>query len=209
MEPKSLVFEKYYNDYLEQLQIIDFDTIAPKLGGRADKNSQGRFLSLSLFGRSHDISPREIINSSGEKPTYDICIILCRYLLMCPGILPHDSQWVSFRDLKDAGPLTVYFRDNVEQAIAAEFAGKTEELKNCMAGLNGYTPDLDVSYDLAMQVDALPKIPMVLLFNDADELFPPECSILFERQVETYLDAECIAMLGHRLASQLKHGLKS
>ncbi|MCP4719343.1 MAG: DUF3786 domain-containing protein, partial [Desulfobacteraceae bacterium] len=114
-------------------------------------------------------------------------------------------QWVAFRDLKDSGPLTVYFRDNVEQSIAKGFAGKVEELKQCMAALNGYAPGLDVSYDLAMQVDGLPKLPMVVLFNDAEELFPPKCSILFEKQAETYLDAECIAMLGHQLASQLKH----
>ena len=139
---------------------------------------------------------------------YDICIILCRYLLMCPEILPCDRHWVAFRDLKDSGPLTVYFKDNVEQAIATGFAGEIEALKHGIAALKGCPPDLDVSYDLAMQVAGLPKIPMVLLFNDVDESFPSVCSVLFERQVETYLDAECIAMLGYRLASLLKHSLQ-
>jgi len=208
MEPSSQVFEKHYNDYLQQLKTLDFDTIVPKLGGLVNENFQGKSFSLPFFGQSYDISPQGIINSSGKKPMYDVCIVLCRYLLMCPEKLPHDRKWVAFRDLKDSGPLTVYFRDNVEQAISTGFAGKRDELKHCMAGLNGYLPNLDVSYDLAMQVDALPKIPMVLLFNDADELFPPECSILFEKQVEAYLDAECIAMLGHQLVSQLNHALK-
>jgi hypothetical protein len=208
MESQSQVFEKHYHDYLQQLDALDFDAIALKLGGQANKNTRCTSLGMSLLGQPYEISPHGITDSSGEKPSYDICIILCRHLLMCPEILPHDRQWVAFRDLKDGGPLTVYFRDNVEQAIAKEFAGKVEELKQGMAALKGYTPNLDVSYDLAMQVDGLPKIPMVLLFNDAEESFPPECSLLFERQVETYLDAECIAMLGYQLASQLKHALK-
>lgn len=208
MNPKSQVFEKHYNDYLQQLDALDFDAIALKLGGQINKNSRGNSLGMSLLGQFYDISPHGITDSSGKKPRYEICIILCRHLLMCPEILPHDRQWVAFRDLKDAGPLTVYFRDNVEQVIAKGFAGKVQELKQGMAALKGYTPNLDVSYDLAMQVDGLARIPMVLLFNDAEESFPPECSLLFERQVETYLDAECIAMLGYRLASQLKHALK-
>lgn len=205
MEPKSLVFEKHYNDYLQRLDALDFDTIALKLGGQINKTPRETSIILPLLGESYEISSQGIRDSSGEKPRYDICIILCRHLLMCPEILPHDRQWASFKDLKEAGPLTVYFKDNVEQAIAAGFAGKTEELKRCIAALNGYPPKLEVSYDLAVQVDALPKIPMVLLFNDAEESFPPECTLLFERQVETYLDAECIAMLGYRLARQLKH----
>ncbi len=208
MNPKSQVFEKHYHDYLQQLDALDFDAIALKLGGQVNKNSRGNSLGMSLLGQFYDISPHGITDSSGKKPRYEICIILCRHLLMCPEILPHDRRWVAFRDLKDAGPLTVYFRDNVEQVIAKGFAGKVQELKQGMAALKGYTPNLDVSYDLAMQVDGLARIPMVLLFNDAEESFPPECSLLFERQVETYLDAECIAMLGYRLASQLKHALK-
>jgi hypothetical protein len=106
-------------------------------------------------------------------------------------------------DLKDSGPLTVYFRNNGEKAIAERFSGNTEALKHCMTSLNGYVPDLDVSYDLVMGVDALPKISLVLLFNDVDETFPAECSILFEQTVESYLDAECIAMLGAKLSALL------
>ena len=205
MEPESRVFEKHYNEYLQRLNSLDFDGVAKKLGGQINKNSRGKSLGMSLLGQAYNISPQGITDSSGKKPSYDICIILCRHLLLCPEILPHDPQWVAFRDLKDTGPLTVYFRDNVEQAIAREFAGKIEALRQGMKGLNGYAPDLDVSYDLALQVDGLAKIPMVLLFNDAEESFPAQCSLLFERQVEIYLDAECIAMLGYRLAAQLKH----
>jgi hypothetical protein len=122
---------------------------------------------------------------------------------MCPEILPPGRQWVNFRDLKDSGPLTVYFRDNAEKVIVDRFSGNTEILKSCMTSLNGYVPDLDVTYDLVMAVDALPKIPLVLLFNDADDTFPAECSILFEQTVESYLDAECIAMLGAQLSVHL------
>lgn len=208
----SPVFEQHYKAYLSQLADLDLQVLVPEVGGRITMGPEGQGIEITYFNRPYRISPGGITDGAGRKPEYDTCIILCRYLVMAGERLGTDAlggqepdDWAGFRDLKNAGPLTVYFKDNVEQAIAAGFAGKTAELKRCMAALNGYPPDLDVSYDLAVQVDALPKIPMVLLFNDAEEFFPPECTLLFERQVETYLDAECIAMLGYRLARQLKH----
>ncbi|SDU20425.1 DUF3786 domain-containing protein [Desulfobacula phenolica] len=204
MEPKSKMFEKHYNDYLQRIACLDFNSISRKLGGKIHENQWGKSVKLTFFDKVYDISSKGIKDTSGKRPIYDICIILFRYLLMCPVTLPHDPQWVSFKDLKDAGPLTVYFRDNGEKAIAERFAGNTEKLKQYMAALNGYPPDLNVNYDLAIQIDALPKVPMLLLFNDADEGFPADCSILFERTVESYLDAECIAMLGYQLYVHLK-----
>ncbi len=55
-----------------------------------------------------------------------------------------------------------------------------------------------------MQFDALPKIPVLLLFNDGDDEFPAQCSVLFERRAENYLDMECLAMAGMLLSEYLK-----
>jgi hypothetical protein len=44
-----------------------------------------------------------------------------------------------------------------------------------------------------------------MLFNDADEEFPATCCVLFESRAETYLDMECIAMLGRQLFIHLKN----
>jgi hypothetical protein len=44
----------------------------------------------------------------------------------------------------------------------------------------------------------------LILFNDADEEFPAQCMVLFERRAENYLDMECLAMVGMLLFEQLK-----
>ena len=51
-------------------------------------------------------------------------------------------------------------------------------------------------------------IPVIMLYNDADEEFSAKCSVLFESRAEKYLDAECIAMLGRQLFRHLKKALK-
>lgn len=70
--------------------------------------------------------------------------------------------------------------------------------------LGGYPPQMPVTYDVALQFDALPKVPVLLLVNDRDAEFPARCSVLFERHAESYLDAECLAITGRYLFSCLK-----
>ena len=53
---------------------------------------------------------------------------------------------------------------------------------------------------------ALPKVPMLLLFNDKDDEFPAQCSVLFEKRAKKFLDMECLAMVGMHFFEYLKAG---
>ena len=50
--------------------------------------------------------------------------------------------------------------------------------------------------------EALPRVRIYLIFNDADENFPADCSLLLEKQAAKYLDMECLAMIGMVLAER-------
>ncbi len=130
------IFQKTYNDYLEQIKGIRLDSIAHKLGARCEKN----ILTITFFNAEYTVSVDKISDSAGKKPALD----------------------------------------------------------------TGYRPSLSANYDFVVQFDALPMIPIILLFNNADEEFPATCSILFESQAEKYLDCECLAMLGRQLVNHLK-----
>jgi hypothetical protein len=204
MMNKESVFKKTYEDYLEQVNGIDFNFVKKKLGVKAEKNK----VIIPLFGKPHKVSGAGISDPSGKQPMLDICVILCKYILLCPQIPPKEKDWVSFRDLKDSGPLTSYFKNDVERAIATHFNGRPGDMKKAGRILKGYTPDIEVSYDLSMQFDALPKVPIVMLFNDVDDEFPAKCSVLFERRAENYLDPECLAMVGRCLFTYLKKAIQ-
>jgi len=200
MTGKTSVFEKTYRDYLEQVAEVDLRAVERPLGIEAERGA----VRIPLFGEVYSVSESGIMDPAGERPSLDVCVILCKYLLLCPSAGPGGSDWVSYRDLKDSGPLTVYFLNDVERAVATHFAGRIDALKAACQSLQGYVPDMDVTCDLAMQFDALPRVPVMLLFNDADEEFSPGCSVLFERRAESYLDPECLAMVGRLLFSKLK-----
>lgn len=204
MTNKESVFKKTYENYLAQVDETDFNSVKQKLGVEVENNE----MIIPLFGKLYKVSAAGISDPGGKQPMFDICVILCKYILLCPQISPKEKDWVSFRDLKDSGPLTSYFANDVERAIAAHFNGRLDDMKNACRTLKGYLPDIEVSYDLSIQFDALPKLPVVMLFNDADDEFPAKCSVLFETRAENYLDPECLSMVGRCLFTYLKKAVQ-
>lgn len=205
MENNLSIYEKTYRNYLDQLREIDFDSINEKLGIKVETSE----VIIPLFGKPYRVSSTGIKDASGQQPSFDICVILCKYILLCPHITPEENEWVTFRGLKDSGPLINYFANDVERAISSHFEGKLKALEEASRSLGGYPPDLEVAYSLVMQFNALPRVPVVLLFNDADDEFPAKCSVLFEKRAEKYIDAECIAISGRLLFTFLKKKARS
>lgn len=198
MEASQSIFTRHYHDYLAQLASRDLPALAERLGAEV----MGQGLRLPLFGRPYQVSGQGVLGEDGKRAPYDACIILCRYLLMCPEETPPGDELVTFRNLRDSGPLTVYFADNVERVIAAGYSGRLTAFRSICSEL-GEEAKLEVKVDAKARFTALPRIPLIILFNDRDEEFPASCSVLMERRAERYLDAECLAMLGHGLAKRL------
>ena len=145
-----------------------------------------------------------IIDPSGKRPNFSVCVILFKYLLLCPGDDPVETDWVSFKDFKDSSPFVGSFVNYTEAPLAKYFSGRVTQLEMACREIGGHWPESTFSYDLCMQFNALPEIPVLLLFNDTDDEFPPQCTVLFERQADKYLDMECLAMVGMLLFEYLK-----
>jgi hypothetical protein len=63
--------------------------------------------------------------------------------------------------------------------------------------------DNTTAYDLGMQFYALPRIPVILCFNDSDAEFPAQFSILFRRPAELFLDLQSLCVCAAFLAGSL------
>ncbi len=50
-------------------------------------------------------------------------------------------------------------------------------------------------YDLSVDFRALPKVPIILNFNDTDELMPANAVFLYHDDAETYLDLESLTII--------------
>jgi hypothetical protein len=199
MSEISPVFEETYQGYLVQIAKLDLPSMADRLGGQVTAGG----ITIPLFGRPFSISAGGITGPSGKTPPLHLIVILCKYLLMCPEGEPVEKNWASFKDFKDAAPLVGTFANTAERPIAEVFAGRVHALQNALSSLGGRVAGDDYPYDLSMQLRALPKIEMLLLFNDTDEEFPAECKLLFEQRTEKHLDMESVAMLGMYIGDKL------
>ena len=200
MFTKSPVFEETYKKYLEKIARIEFKSLEEKLGVKAEKDGA----IIPFLGKSYIVSEKGITDPSGKHPPLEISVVLCNYIIRCPVVKPTEDDWVSYRDFKDSGPLTSYYANSVEKPIASYFSSKLGELEKSCIALGGSPPDIELSYELTMQFNALPRVPILLLFNDADDEFPAHCSLLFERRAEKFLDAESLAILGMLLSIYLR-----
>ena len=193
------VYHETYRRYLDRLRTMRFDGKQAVLGVTVD----GDDVVVPYFGRTVRLTPDGLADEAGQQPAFADCVVICRYLIMCPAFEPKGTNWVAFRDFPDAGPLTVFWADTVEGSLAKAFAGRRDALQKSCDALGGIVPEMDIACDLVRRFTPLPKVPLLLVFNDADEAFPAAVSVLFEKRASTYLDGESQAVLGHMLANRL------
>ena len=195
---RAAIFETTLEDYLTQIGDIDLWSRAETLGATARDGS----LILPLYGTPHRVSEEGIFDAGGQKANFTVSVVLCRYILQCPATVPAPGEWVTYREFRDAAPLTGYFTANTNKIIETTFAGKLAALEEASCRIGGCLVE-EPSFELAVAFDLLPRIPVYFRFNDRDDEFPAQSSILFRQSAEHYLDMECLAIGGALLTGLL------
>lgn len=196
---QSTVFEETYQTYLEEIRNSDYLSKSTMLGADISRNA----LEIPLYDRLYRLGDSGIEDCGGTPVPPAVRVILCKYVLMCPAELPRLSdQLMTYREFRNAGPLISYFTTNTNKIIETTFSAKGDALQERCRLLGGIQRD-DQLYDLSVEFLALPRIPVIVNFNDRDDLFPATCSILYRASAELYLDMECLAMTGTLLAGKL------
>ncbi len=196
---KAVVFEETYRDYLKQLSGMDYLARADILGAEIS----GSELIIDFYKDAYRVSADGITDSSGKRANFAVSVLLCKYILVCPREVPQDGTWVTYREFRDAGPLIGYFNANTNKTIKSSFSGRPDLLEKACRKLGAAPHEDGASYDLSLIFHALPRIPVLLRFNDRDDEFPAHCSILFRQSAEHYLDMESLAIAGTFLAGNL------
>ena len=195
---KAEVFETTYRRYIQQIAEIDLSAKAQILGAQ-EKNGA---LEIKFYGQPHLVSNAGVFKFSGERASFAVCVLLCCYVLQCPDATADPGEWVTYREFKDAGPLVGYFTSNTNKIIEDTFTGRIDALKAACTNMGGQLVDAS-AFDVACMFDMLPRIPVFFRFNDRDETFPSQVSILFRQSAEKHIDMECLAIGGTYLTGHL------
>ncbi|MFC1857221.1 DUF3786 domain-containing protein [Thermodesulfobacteriota bacterium] len=203
MGKPNTIFDQNYDGYLQKVRNIDFSNIAPILKIRV--NAETSTAEIPFFNTTYRVSPFGVVDEQGQRPDYAICVILLKYLLLNPQWVPAAKDWVTYRDFTDSGQTQdAGLSEYALAAIAKRYAGNLERLKASAGVLGSNPPEAEYPYDFSAVFPALPRLPILFLFNDADEQFPAHASILYERRADHYLDAECRVMVDWYLFESLK-----
>lgn len=202
MYNKAPIFDQIISDYLSQVKHRKSHAgLSAKLGIKIENE----FIELPFFNRKYRITDHAITDEQGKSASHVVSVILCKYILLCPDDVRIDTDLMTYKDFKDAAPYVGGFRNTAEQPIASFFEKKAVELEKRSRKLEGKPFQSEVACQLAFQFLALPKIPIILMFNDADEDFSSQCILLFQKNAQAFLDMECLAMLGSSLARLLQN----
>ncbi|MBU8911161.1 MAG: DUF3786 domain-containing protein, partial [Desulfobacterales bacterium] len=189
---KSKIFDITYSEYLSQLKDFDFSKKARILG----LQKQNQSFVFEFFNRKIVFDQNGFKDITGEELSFAVRVVFCKYLLMCPQKKSESSnRLVTFREFANAGPLFSSFTSNTNKIIETTFSGQLEKLKMRCQKLGG-TMIKSKSYDLSVRFRALPMLPIILNFNDRDELLPAKSVFLYHDNAENYLDLECLTITG-------------
>ena len=201
MAERSKIFEDHYQDYCRQIAAVDLASIKDRLQIKVD----GKIARVVFFHQTYQVSGHGIFDEGNKTADYVTCVILSKYLLLCPDQLYLDKDWCTFRDFKKESHFTNtnYFISDTTQRIISHFSGRLTDLKAACRKINGADQQMDLAYDLSVAFTVLPRLSLLLLVNDADDDFPADCRVLFQRQGEYYLDPESLAMTSGLLAKKI------
>ena len=204
MTPGSKIFEKNYQEYCRQIADTDLAAVKDRLEIQVDNNTA----TVMFFNQPYQVSGKGVFDADHNQADYVTCVILSKYILLCPDQLYLDAGWCTFRDFKKESHFTNinFFNSDTTQRIITHFT-RLIDLKKACKKMNStdlsMDPSYDLSYDLSMSFTVLPRLSLLLLMNDADDDFPADCRVLFQKQGEYYLDPESLAMTSGLLAKKL------
>ena len=129
-----------------------------------------------------------------------VAALLVYYLGMAADIEP-TGQWISFAELPNGSVYVQAFQGYTGASLVRRFAENPAALAVSAHGLGGQP--LPGTADRAWSFAALPKVPVAVLWWDADEEFPARAELLFDTTASCHLPTDGCAVLGSWLTQML------
>jgi len=164
---------------------------------------------LELLGYVVDLDSREVHDSlrgSAEiaDREFEAFQILLSHYSKAERVR-RGGRLVKFADLSGGHAYEDAFLRRAVQPIAETFGNLPEKLLERAEAFSGVFRNYG---DCAVEISALPNIPLVIIMWRADE-FPASATILFDESANCYLPTEDLAVLGELTAARLVMGLKN
>jgi hypothetical protein len=182
-----------------ELKLLDPTWIASRSG--TTYSFSQRSFEVPWFGDEVAVSyPEGVVSrADGEKVGGIEELIILHYLVNADGIAVK-GRWVSYRDLPGARYHEPAFYADAEGPLSLGLEGRLEALSSWA---KSHARHEDLPGDVAAAWDVLPRVPLLLIFNEKDEEFPASARILFDITASNYLPTEDLSVLAEIAVSRL------
>ncbi|MEJ5300075.1 MAG: DUF3786 domain-containing protein [Thermodesulforhabdaceae bacterium] len=192
------------DDYREALRIAkenilkqDLSEIAEKAGGEFEENEEEKIIRFSFFTdpcllrvKGGDVSIE--LGIEGKELSLTDQVLVAHYLLGASGE-KETGEWITFRDIPDGHFYYDAFLRRARDPFLKTF-GEKLQLYERVAPMIGGVPVEGIG-DVAFDFRVFPRITLRIILWKGDDEFPPEASILFDKNIQLYLSVEDIAYL--------------
>ena len=187
----------------EKVAPLDLAGLAEGLGVTYGEDNGRPCVDLDYFGHRLRVFKDEVCYPEGVEANPWDAILLYNYLAS-QGREEPTGKWIAFQSLPNSVSKTKTLK-RLEGELAAHFAGKQAQLEEQAPRLGAMPVKVAEDADLQLVFRPLPKVPVLLLFWEADpnEGFPAQVHFLFDGNVSAFLDLESLLFLVEQLADRL------
>jgi hypothetical protein len=182
-----------------ELKLLDPTWIASRSG--AAYNFRHGAFEAPFFAEAYTVKfpTGEVLRADGSQAGDREALIILHYLIRGDGT-PVRMEWVAYRDLPGARYHEPAFVAEVERPLSLGLAGRLEAL---LAWAGDHARILELAGDLAFAWEVLPRVPLLVIFNERDEEFPASARVLFDISAANYLPTEDLSILAEIAAVRL------
>ncbi len=157
--------------------------------------------TVPFFGEDLFVSyPSGKVTRAVGRPVNDTEEVVVLHYLVGAGGTPVEEKWISYRDLPGARYHESSYVAEVEGPLSRGLAGHLERLRG-WAQRNARV--LGLPGDVSMAWEVLPRVPLLVIFNEADEEFPASARVLFDVSASAYLPTEVLSTLAEMAVERL------
>jgi hypothetical protein len=148
---------------------------------------------------------RKAADEAGGDPPLVRKVLILHYLIQAHGT-GLARRWVDFRSLPGGVVYYPVFRGRVIARLVRMFGQRPQALIAAALPLGGRAIEMA---DVAVEIPAFPRVPVVFALWKASDEFGPEGTVMFDDSLPTYLETEDAIIVCEEILGGLKHNVQS
>lgn len=199
MDARPNNYRRLCREWQQRFLTLDPAELCRRLPGLEDC---GRELRIRHLGETYLIGKEtgELRRPEGGSISHTVQLNIYTLFGFVQSGAALTGDWLPYASLRGAGPFGPAFQKGVLQPLARTFSGRLPLLCAALEALEGTRLPLG---DVGYEVPAFRCIPVRVLFWDADEEFPAQANLLFDRSAVDFIHVESVVSIAMALNTRL------